>query len=82
MEEYHINQDSLGMTDFFNSHNVSYKEWLEMIKAKGFSNSAEYFRWRRNTIYEQRESGRTFKSIGEEHGISGTRASQVYRQTL
>lgn len=63
------------MTDFTT-------DFYEKIKEKGFTDNIEYFKWRRKMIYEQRESGRTFKSIGEEHGITGARAGEVYKQAL
>ena len=70
--------------------NETSEEWFERIKQLGFGAGLDdgeekphlyYFRWRRKAVYEQRRVlGLTFKSIGESHGISAGRASQINAQ--
>ena len=70
--------------------NETGEEWHKRIIQLGFGAGFDdgeekphlyYFRWRKRAIYEQkRVLGLTFKSIGESHGISSSRAAQVYAQ--
>tara|TARA_R110000824_G_scaffold103331_5_gene245468 strand:+ start:12902 stop:13147 length:246 start_codon:yes stop_codon:yes gene_type:complete len=57
---------------------IRFKRWLELLKNSGFSDHIEYFNWRNPVIYKKREAGRSFKDIGEDYGISATRARQIY----
>lgn len=57
---------------------IRFKKWINLLKNSGFDDHIEYFNWRNPVIYKQREAGRSFKNIGEDHGISATRARQIY----
>ena len=56
------------------------EEWNERLRDAGFADHLDYFRWRRKRIWEQRNAGMTYVSLGKEHGISTRRARQVYLQ--
>jgi len=56
------------------------KNWIKHLQNAGFEDHRDYFKWRRQIIFEQREAGEKYKSIAEDHNISVSRAAQVYRQ--
>ena len=56
------------------------EEWNERLREAGFEDHLDYFRWRRKRIWDQRNAGRTYVSLGKEHGITNARARQIYLQ--
>jgi len=56
------------------------ENWIKHLQNAGFEDHRDYFKWRRQIIFEQREAGEKYKSIAEDHNISVSRAAQVYRQ--
>ena len=58
------------------------KNWVKHLQNAGFEDHRDYFKWRRQIIFEQREAGEKYKSIAEDHNISVSRAAQVYRRAL
>ena len=56
--------------------------WKAAVRNAGFTehNLIDYFKWRKKHIWDQRNAGRTYVSLGKELGITNVRARQIYLQ--